>query len=346
MTSVLTWRSPPVVLVVDDVAANRDLLEADLVDLGYEVCQAADGVEALALIERAEPDLILLDIDMPRMDGLTLCRRVKAHPRQRLIPVVLITAMHDRKTRLYGREAGADDFLTKPVDAEELRARTRVLLRDRMLNLQLDGAESVILALARAVEARDLYTVHHAERVGRFAKEIGRAQGLADDDLTVIYRGGVVHDLGKAFVPSDILLKSGPLTEAEWEVMHAHSAIGATICEPLRSTATFLPIIRHHHERYDGRGYPDHLAAGDIPLGARIVAVADAWDAMVNDRPYRPSLGREEALRRLQDGAGMQWDPALAQLFIQLVEGGLVDHIAAEQLKRPLIGSGEADLER
>lgn len=319
-------------LVVDDVAANRELIEDQLADLGCDVRQASDGVEALELIERSEPDLILLDITMPRMDGLTLCGRLKAHPTRRLIPVVLVTALTDRDNRIRGVEAGADDFLTKPFDAEELRARTRVLLRDRVLNLQLDGAETVILALARAVEARDLYTVHHAERVGRFAKEIGRAHGLGDDELAVIYRGGVLHDLGKAFIPSDILLKSGPLTEAEWEIMRTHSAVGATICEPLRSTAHFLPIIRHHHERYDGRGYPDHLAGADIPLAARMVAVADAWDAMVNERPYRPSLGREESLRRLRDGAGTQWDAAFVDVFAALLERGAIDTLTRQQL--------------
>lgn len=331
MSSLLIRAPRPVVLVVDDVAANRELIEVHLAQQGYEVREARDGVEALQSIEAQEPDLVLLDIDMPRMDGLTLCVRLKAHPTRRLIPVVLITALADRTTRVRGREAGADDFLTKPFDAEELLARTRVLLRDRRLNLQLDGAETVILALARAVEARDLYTIHHAERVGRRAQEIGRRYGLGDDDLTVLYRGGVLHDLGKILIPAEILLKSGPLTEAEWEVMETHSVIGTSICEPLRSTAHFLPIIRYHHERYDGSGYPDHLAGKDIPLAARIAAVADAWDAMVNERPYRPSLDPEEALRRLRDGAGTQWDPELVRLFVELLEGGEVEDIAPEQ---------------
>ncbi len=319
-------------LVVDDVSANRELLESHLVDLGHEVRQARDGVEALAGIEQAEPDLVLLDIDMPRMDGLTLCARLKAHPTRRLIPVVLITALQDRATRLRGIEAGADDFITKPFDAKELLVRTRVLVRDRMLNLRLDGAETVILALARVVEARDLYTVHHAERVGCYAQEIGRAYGLSDDELTVLYQGGVLHDLGKALVPAEILLKTGPLTETEWEVMRTHSATGVSICEPLRSTARFLPIIRHHHERYDGTGYPDHLAGVDIPVAARIAAVADAWDAMVNERPYRKALPRDEALRRLTRGAGTQWDAQFVELFAGLLQGGVAERVAAVQL--------------
>lgn len=319
-TTTLIPTQQQVVLVVDDVAANRDLIEGQLAARGYDVRLACDGLEALELIEASEPDLVLLDIDMPRMDGLELCGRLKAHPTRRLIPVVLITALADHATRVRGREAGADDFLTKPFDAEELLARTRVLLRDRRLNLELDGAETVILALARAVEARDLYTIHHAERVGRRAQEIGRTYGLADEDLTVLYRGGVLHDLGKILIPAEILLKAGPLSDAEWQIMETHSAIGTHICEPLRSTAHFLPIVRHHHERYDGTGYPDHLVAADIPLAARIVAVADAWDAMVNERPYRPSLDTDEALRRLRGGAGAQWDPEIVGLFVELLE--------------------------
>ncbi|HZP97450.1 MAG TPA: HD domain-containing phosphohydrolase [Candidatus Limnocylindria bacterium] len=332
MTGRLSAPRRPVVLVVDDVAANRELLESYLADLGCDVRHAGDGLEALASVDEAEPDVVFLDIAMPGLDGLTVCARLKAHPTRRLIPVVLVTASDDRETKLRGLEAGADDFLTRPVDARELRARVRVLLRDRALNLQLDGAETIILSLARVVETRDLYTVHHSERVGRFAREIGHAHGLRGDDLTLLYQGGILHDIGKAFIPSEILLKSGPLTDAEWELMRTHSAQGAVICEPLRSATSFLPIIRHHHERFDGRGYPDHLAGADIPLGARIAAVADAWDAMVNERPYRKALDPDEALRRLREGAGTQWDPAFVQLFTDLAESGLAGRVAAEAL--------------
>jgi len=334
VTRLLGPRPKPVVLVVDDVASNRELLEGHLIDLGYEVRVAGDGVEALASIEAAEPDLVLLDVDMPRMDGLAMCARLKSHPTRRLIPVVLITALADRATKLRGIEAGADDFLTKPFDAKELLLRARTLLNDRMLNLRLDGAETVILALARVVEARDLYTVHHAERVGRYTREIGRAHGIGDDDLAVLYQGGVLHDLGKAFIPSEILLKSGPLTDDEWSLMRSHSTSGAEICEPLRSTSDLLPLIRHHHERMDGRGYPDHLVGAAIPLSARMAAVADAWDAMVNERPYRTALDRDEALRRLHEGAGTQWDAEFIDLFVQLIDRGVVDRVAAEALTR------------
>lgn len=329
----LVARARPIVLVVDDLAPNRELLEGHLDALGYEVRQAADGLEALEAVEHEEPDLVLLDIDMPRMDGLTLCRRLKAHPLRRLVPVVLITAHQDRETRLRGLEAGADDFLTKPFDSAELLVRTKALLRDRELNKHLDAAEGIILALARIVEARDRYTVYHAERVGLYAREIGRAHGLGEEDLDVLYKGGVMHDLGKVVIPAEILLKQGPLNEAEREIMETHAPEGARIAEPLRSVARLLPIVRHHHERIDGRGYPDHLAGAEVPLGARIAAIGDAWDAMTSDRPYRLALERDEAVSRLRAGAGTQWDAELTGIFLDLLEQGLVERVSRAQYR-------------
>lgn len=331
--STLVPRPRSIVLVVDDVAANRDLLEANLGQLGYDVRQASDGMEALEAIEADEPDLILLDVEMPRMDGITLCRRLKADPVRRLVPVIILTAYQDRATRIAGLEAGADDFLTKPFDSAELLARTKALLRDRELNKQLDAAEGVILAIARIVEARDRYTVHHAERVGLYSREIGRALSLGREDLDVLYRGGVMHDLGKAVIPSEILLKPGPLTDVERAVMETHAHHGTRIAEPLRSLVWSLPMIRHHHERVDGRGYPDHLAGSEIPLTARIAAIGDGWDAMTSDRPYRAALEREEALRRLDAGAGTQWSRELVETFLELVNGGVIERVASEQYR-------------
>ena len=332
MTEKLVPPHRPLILVVDDQRANRELLEAQLDELGYEVRQAVDGIEALEAVAEREPDLVLLDIDMPRLDGISVCRRLKAHPVRRLIPVVLLTASSDREVRLRGLEAGADDFLNKPFDARELLIRTKVLLKDRTLSARLDAPEGVLFALARAVEARDRYTIHHAERVGRYAEAIGAAHGLDDEDTTLLYEGGVLHDLGKIAIPDAVLLKPGPLTEDEFAVMRTHSVEGERICLSLRSVAYFLPIIRHHHERIDGGGYPDHLAGKDIPLGARIAAIADAWDAMVSDRPYRAGLPREEALRRMRANAGKQWDPHLVQLFLALLDRGLMEKVAGSQL--------------
>ncbi|TME33534.1 MAG: response regulator [Chloroflexi bacterium] len=332
MTNQIAPIGRPKVLVVDDVAANRELLQGHLDDLGYEVREARDGIEALEAVAAEEPDLILLDIDMPRLDGIAVCEQLKAHPIRRLIPIVILTASNDRGTKLRGIAAGADDYLSKPFDSKELLIRTKVLLRQRALNQRLDATEGVLFALARAVEARDRHTIHHAERVGRYAEAMGAAQGLSHEDGELLYHGGVLHDLGKIAIPDAILLKPGPLTAAEFGTMRQHSIEGERICLSLRSVAHYLPIIRHHHERVDGTGYPDHLAGSDIPIGARITAIADGWDAMVSDRPYRAGLDEDEALRRLRQGAGTQWDAGLVRVFVDLLDGGLTRRVTDSQL--------------
>jgi len=332
MTNQIAPVARPKVLVVDDIAANRELLEGHLDDLGYRVRQAKDGIEALEAVAAEEPDLILLDIDMPRLDGIAVYEQLKAHPIRRLIPIVILTASNDRDTKLRGIAAGADDYLSKPFDPKELLIRTKVLLRQRALNERLDATEGVLHALARAVEARDRHTIHHAERVGRYAEAIGAAHGLTSEDCELLYQGGVLHDLGKIAIPDAILLKPGPLTTAEFTKMRSHSVEGERICLSLRSVAHYLPIIRHHHERVDGAGYPDHLAGADIPIGARITAIADSWDAMVSDRPYRAGLAEDEALRRLRQGSGTQWDAGLAHVFIDLLDGGLMQRVTRTQL--------------
>ncbi len=332
MTQHLLPPRRPRVLVVDDKQSNRELLEGRLADLGYDVREAKDGIEALDAVSAEEPDLILLDVDMPRLDGIAVCERLKAHPIHRMIPIVILTASSDRDTKLRGLEAGADDYLSKPFDAKELLIRTKVLLRQRALNQRLEATEGVLFALARAVEARDRHTIHHAERVGRYSEAIGGADGLTPEDCEFLYQGGVLHDLGKIAIPDAILLKPGPLTAEEFAVMRTHSVEGERICLSLRSIAHYLPIIRHHHERVDGAGYPDHLYANDIPLGARIAAISDAWDAMVSDRPYRAGLGADEAISRLRGGAGKQWDAGLVRVFLELIDGGLAERVTRSQL--------------
>ena len=332
MTKKLVRPRRSVVLVVDDVPANRELLEGYLEALGHDVRQARDGLEALEAVAAEEPDLILLDVDMPRLDGIAVCERLKAHPVRRLIPIVILTASNDRAVRLRGIAAGADDYLSKPFDSKELLVRTKALLRQRTLNRRLDATEGVLFALGRAVEARDRYTVHHAERVGRYAQAIGSAYGLDEEDANLLYEGGMLHDLGKIAIPDAILLKPGPLTDEEFARMKTHSVEGERICLSLRSVSHYLPIIRHHHERVDGGGYPDHLRRDDIPLGARMAAIGDAWDAMVSDRPYRRGLGRDEARSRMRDGAGKQWDAELVHIFFGLLETGLQERITQEQL--------------
>jgi putative two-component system response regulator len=305
----------PVVLVVDDGAANRELIRSYLDQIDCEVREAADGATALASIEISAPDLVLLDVRMPKMDGYEVCRRIKATPQGRLLPVVMITGLSQTTHRIMALEAGADDFMAKPVEGAELIARVRSALRLKELYNRLDGADHVIFSLATAVEAKDAFTERHTQRVGETARLIGQRFGLSDPVLETLFRGGMVHDIGKIGVSDSILHKPGPLDPIEWPQMQAHVAIGESIVRPLRSTSELLPIIRHHHERFDGLGYPDGLRAREIPRAARIVSVCDAFDALVNDRPYRTRRSTAEAIAVLRAGAGTQWDPETVELL-------------------------------
>jgi len=310
---------PPLVLVVDDGEMNRALVEAYLSDLDCRLRTAEDGPTALKAIDAECPDLVLLDVQMPGMDGYEVCRQIKARPRGRLLPVVMITALDHPRDRVLALEAGADDFMSKPVDRIELVARVRSALRLKALYDTLDSADQVIFSLAAAVEAKDAYTERHTHRVAESARHIGEKMGLSERALDALYRGGIIHDIGKIGVPDAILLKPGPLDSRELERMRRHPIIGEAIVRPLRSGANLLPIIRHHHENFDGSGYPDHLAGRAIPHLARIVAVCDAYDALVTDRPYRKAKSVDEALGILNDGAGRQWDPeAVGVLTMQM----------------------------
>jgi len=306
----------PIVLVVDDGETNRALVHAYLADLDCSLRQAEDGPSALAAIEAEPPDLVLLDVQMPGMDGYEVCRRIKARPRGRLLPVVMLTALNHANDRVLALESGADDFMTKPVDRVELVARVRSALRLKAVYDNLDSAEQVIFSLAAAVEAKDAYTEKHTHRVAESARHVGMKMGLPERALEALYRGGIIHDIGKIGVPDSILLKPGPLNAEELARMRQHPVIGESIVKPLRSGASLLPIIRHHHEHFDGTGYPDGLAGRAIPHLARIVAVCDAYDALVTDRPYRPAKSMDEAVAVLVDGAGKQWDAEAVDVLV------------------------------
>ena len=305
----------PVVLVVDDGAANRELIEACLAGVECHVRTAEDGPAALKSVQASPPDLVLLDVQMPGMDGYEVCRRIKGISATRLVPVVMITSLDQTNDRVRALEAGADDYMTKPVDRVELVARVRSALRLKGVYDSLDSAEHVIFALAAAVEAKDPYTEAHTQRVADAARAIGSRMNLPMSDLDALYRGGLIHDIGKIGIPDAILLKPGPLDPRELAIMQQHPMIGENIVAPLRSGASLLPIIRHHHERFDGTGYPDRLSGAGIPRLARVVAVCDAFDALVNDRPYRARKTLYEAVATLRTGAGTQWDPEVVSLF-------------------------------
>src|SRR5258706_3512302 len=292
-----------VVLVVDDGVANRELIQAYLAGIDCTVRLVEDGAAALEAIETVARDLVLLDVQMPGIDGYEVCRRIKAMPQGRLLPVVMITALNQTGDRVAALEAGADDFLAKPVERAELVARVRSALRLKALSNRLDSAEQVIFSLAAAVEAKDPFTERHTQRVAETARHVGRRLGLPEFALDALYRGGIIHDIGKIGVPDAILLKPGPLDDSELSRMQAHVVVGESIVKPLRSGSSLLPIIRHHHERHDGRGYPDGLSGAKIPRLARIVAVCDAYDAMVTYRPYRKRRSVELAVPVPVDGA-------------------------------------------
>ena len=305
----------PRVLVVDDISANRRLIEAYLAQLPCKVLSAADGEHALQLIEIEPPDLVLLDVQMPGLDGFEVCRRIKSAPDGHLLPVVMITALSTSDDRVQALEAGADDFMSKPIERSELVARARSALRLKALYDTLESAEHVIFSLAAAVEAKDAYTERHTQRVAFWARRLGERMNLPAEQLDALYRGALVHDIGKIGIPDSVLLKPTDLDPGELAQMRRHPEIGEAIIRPLKSGADLLPVVRHHHENYDGGGYPDGLIAEQIPLAARIVAVCDAYDALVSDRPYRLGRSRQDAISCLNAGAGSQWDPAVVDLM-------------------------------
>ena len=323
MPSPTSSGKPPRILIVDDIPQNVDLVSSLMRSEGYEVTSAADGLEALAQVVAAPPDLIFLDIMMPTLDGYAVCRQLKARPETRLVPIVLITALGDEADKLLGIEAGADDFLAKPFSHAELKARARSLLKLKTFTDELEHAETMLLTLGRTVEAKDPYTQGHCERLAAYSVALGRVLGLQGDDLTALDRGGALHDLGKIGIPDAILLKPAGLTKAEWAIMREHPVIGERICLPLRSLKLVLPIIRHHHERWDGGGYPDGLSGETIPLTARILQVVDIFDALTTERPYKPALSQATALAALWDEVARGWrDPGVVEPFIELVERG------------------------
>lgn len=314
------------VLVVDDSQEVGELLAHYLRRAAYAVERVEDGLTALEAVKVNPPDLILLDVMMPHLDGYQVCRRLKSQPETRLIPVVMVTALTDLQDKVKAIEAGADDFLTKPAHKVELLARVGSLVRVKRLNDELESMDNVIRALMRAIEAKDPLSEGHAERVAAWAGKLGARIGLDGEDQRHLWRAGLLHDIGKIGVRDAILHKDASLTGDEFEEIKAHPLIAERIIEPLQSARILIESVRYHHERMDGRGYPEGLKGEAIPAGARIISILDAYDALVTDRPYRQALQPQEAFRVLREGAGSRWDPALVEAFIVLVQeesGGL-----------------------
>lgn len=311
------------VLIVDDEPQNLKILEDLLLAEGYSVLAAQDGHSCLDVFTRHRPDIVLLDVHMPEPDGFTVCKMIKADPDTRLIPVVMVTGFSQSQDRLRGIESGADDFLTKPIDRTQLVARVRSLLSLKSFTDELERAEAVLLALANSIEGKDPYTAGHCERLSRLSALLGEAIHLPSEHIVALRRAGIVHDIGKVAVPDSVLLKPGRLDEDEMRLMRQHPVVGEEICRPLRSFRLVLPIIRHHHEKMDGSGYPDGLRGQQIPLTARVLTIIDVFDALTTERPYKAALTIGEALSVMEEEVGKRWwDPDLFEVFRGIVQEG------------------------
>jgi putative two-component system response regulator len=305
------------VLIVDDIEGNIVLLQHLLEPEGYDLTSAPNGRLALEVIGRELPDLVLCDIRMPDTDGFQVCRMLKSNPATRLIPIVLMTAVSEQEDRVRALDAGADDFLPKPFDPTELIARVRSLMRLKRFTDDLDSAESVLRSLAQMIELRDVYTMGHCERLATYATALGARLQLDHEDLVALQRGGYFHDIGKIGIPDAILLKPSALTAEEYERMKEHTVIGDRLCGELRTLYGVRSIVRSHHERLDGSGYPDGLQGDAVPLLAQIIGIVDVYDAITTARPYKPALAPEEACDQLRREADRGWrDAALVDVFI------------------------------
>lgn len=304
------------VLIVDDDRVNRELLAALLEDIGEPTAVACDGPSCLAQCRADDIGVVLLDIMMPGMDGYEVCRAIKDDPATSLLPVIMVTAHGDRDARVRGIQAGADDFLTKPVDSGELLPRVRSALRTHRLIDQTHTVYALAASLSSALEARDAYTHQHANRVANYASRTAESMGIPRRDRQELYLGGLLHDIGKVGIPDAILRKPGPLSPEEYQVIQTHPAIGAHICDTTRGLGAVSRIVLSHHERWDGAGYPHRLAGEGIPRLARIVAVVDAFDAMTTDRPYHRGISVSAACEELKRCRGTQFDPEVVDAFL------------------------------
>jgi putative two-component system response regulator len=288
------------VLVADDTESVRMLFMKLLSADGHDVVVVQDGAQAIEAAQTHQPDVILLDITMPQLDGFAVCRRLKSDPAFRRTQVVLVTGLSDMSDRIKGLEVGADDFLSKPVHPHELRARVRSLLLVKRLKDEVDAGEAAFTALALAVEARDVQAVGRGDRVARLAERLGSSLGLPHEDLTALRKGGYLHDVGNVGVPEAVLLNAARLTPEEFDLVTRHPEIGEQLCPRLESLRRVRPIIRAHHERLDGSGYPGRLQGNAIPVLAQLVGIADVYAALTSPRPFRPALTMDQAAAQLR----------------------------------------------
>ena len=311
----------PNVLIVDDNKVNVELIKAQLKPYNYNIQIAYDGEEALEKIEKSPPDIVLLDLMMPKISGYEVCRSIKQNKDTLFIPVIIITALQELEDKIKAIELGADDFLVKPFNKLELTTRIKSLLHMKSLHDELENSENILFSLAEALEAKDVYTRGHSDRVATIALAIAEEMNYSQRDLEIIHKGGLLHDIGKIGVKEHILSKPGKLSDGEMKHVQTHPKIGYDICSPLKSLEEALSCIRSHHERFDGGGYPDGLKGEEIPLNGQIMAVADAFDAMVTNRPYREGMIEKTAIKIFEDEIDSgQWNPEIVRLFLRVIK--------------------------
>jgi putative two-component system response regulator len=310
---------PPTILIVDDIDLNRRLLKAVLKTASYRILEAKRPAEALSLLGTERIDLVVVDLVMPELSGPDFCRILKSDRKTQFIPILMTTSVQGAQNEVEGIQSGADEFLIKPLQPAVVRTRIHAMLRNKALVDSLEEAETILFALAQSVEHRDKYTGLHCERLACHSLALGQALGLSRRDQLALYRGGYLHDIGKISIPDAILYKHGLLTEEEWRTMRLHTVRGEEMCRPMKTLAPVLPIIRSHHERWDGSGYPDGLCGEEIPLLARILQVADIYDALTTARPYKPAFSHQHAVEIMIEEARRGWrDPELVPLFAEV----------------------------
>jgi len=300
-----------VVLAVDDNEQNLQLLEEYLWSWGYDVVLARDGREAVELYPRHNPSIIVLDVMMPNMDGYEACRLIKSSPAGRTIPILMLTALTGTDDKIAALEAGADDFLNKPINRDELRTRIRSLIRIRNLRKELDSSESIIMTLTGALESKDARTSGHVHRVAAYAAHLCDKLGFSPDEKEIVIKGALLHDVGMIGVP-DHLLTTSPATDEERGRVADHTRMGASILDPMITFRQFVPIVRSHHERWDGGGYPDGLRGDEIPLEAQIVAIADRFDEIHHESNLTEAEAMAQVVAEAERGV---FSPELVRFF-------------------------------
>lgn len=323
----------PTILIVDGLKLNRDLLKAVLRSSSYRILEATRPSEASAILEMETVDLVVLDLMMPELSGPEFCRQLKANRKTQLIPLLILTSIQGVENEIAGLDSGADEFLLKPLHPALVRTRIQTMLRHKRTVDSLEEAETILFALAQSVEQRDKYTAGHCQRLSMYSVSLGEMLGLNSEQLKALKRGGYLHDIGKICVPDSVLYHNGPLSDEQWHVMRSHTIIGESICHPMKSLSQVLPIIRSHHERWDGSGYPDGLAGEGIPLLARVLQLADIYDALTTARPYKPALSGEEAVEIIEEETRRGWrDPELVLVFRELCRNRFDGTLAGEIL--------------